>query len=330
MKLATIGSGMIVNLFLDAVSKVDGISCEAVYSRSQENANDLAKKFNVDKTYTSLNEMFNDPDIDVIYVASPNSLHFEQSKQALLANKHVICEKPLTSTVEELDELLKIAKGRKLFFLEAIMTIHLPNFHALVKEIENIGEIKMVYANFLQYSSKMNSFKKGEVPNVFNPKFSGGALMDLNVYNLHFVIGLFGVPNHATYHPVKAYNGIDVSGVVVLEYPSFNAVCSGAKNVQAKNNALIYGEQKTLTITGETSIIPSIEILEAEDKHYINDQNQENRMVYEVKDFLRIINENDFDAMNRLNKHSKTVYEVLHKIRKEAEIIFEADKGYNQ
>lgn len=329
MKLATIGSGKIVEMFLDAVSQVEGITAYAVYSRTQKNADKLAHKFDIEKTYTSLEEMFIDSEIDVIYVASPNSLHFQQSKQALLANKHVICEKPLTSTVDELNELLELAHQRGLFFLEAIMTIHLPNFHALKKELETIKEVKMVYANFLQYSSKMNAFKQGELPNVFNPDFSGGALMDLNVYNLHFVIGLFGEPNKASYHPVVAYNGIDVSGVVILEYQTFNAICSGAKNVQAANNAIIYGENKTITIQGESSVIPTLEIESANKVSTINNQRVENRMVYEIEDFVDIIKNQKYDEMNRLNTHSKMVYNVLHTIRLQSNIVFKADKGYN-
>ncbi len=328
MKLATIGSGKIVNMFLDAISHVEGITAYAVYSRTQKSADELSRKFVIEKTYTSLDEMFNDPEIDVIYIASPNSFHYQQSKQALLANKHVICEKPLTSTMDELNELLEIAQERKLFFLEAIMTIHLPNFHALKKELKAIGEVKMVYANFLQYSSKMNAFKKGEVPNVFNPDFSGGALMDLNVYNLHFIIGLFGEPKNASYHPVVAYNGIDVSGVAVLEYQTFNAICSGAKNVQATNNAIIYGESKTITIQGETSIVPAIEVQSADQVITINNQDIENKMVYEIEDFVEIITNKNYDEMNQLNIHSKKVYNILHKIRVQSNILFKADKGY--
>ncbi len=325
MKLATIGSGMIVELFLDALSQVEGMQCEAIYSRTQVKAQALADKFGVKKTYTSLTAMFDDPKIDVIYVASPNSLHFEQAKQALLADKHVICEKPLTSTLAELDALLELAHQQDKIFVEAITNIHLPNFNTLKENLAKIGEVKMVLCNFLQYSSRMDLYKKGEVTNVFNPEFSGGALMDLNVYNLHFVIGLFGKPSKATYHPQLGFNGIDLAGVAILEYPSMSAVCVAGKNVQAQNASMIYGEQGSIKIEGEVSLIKEFVIDDGKSEQTYNNQNLKNHMVYEIQAFADIINNHDTRRADALNQHSRDVYEVLHKIRRDANIIFHAD-----
>src|SRR5690554_3539194 len=100
MKIATIGSGMIAKLFLDGIKLVEGVECEAVYSRSEETAKQLSLDYQTPKYYTDLKKMFSDPDIDFIYIASPNSLHYYQAKEAMMHNKNVICEKPLTSTVE--------------------------------------------------------------------------------------------------------------------------------------------------------------------------------------------------------------------------------------
>lgn len=326
MKLATIGTGMIVNKFLEAVNRVDEIECTAVYSRSEKKAKELANRFNVEKTYTDFDKMLEDPTIDVVYVASPNSLHFKQSKQIILAKKHVICEKPLTSTVSELEELLALANENNVFFFEAIIPMHLPNFHLIKEKIDNIGEVKMVFSNFLQYSSKMEAFKKGETPNVFNPKFSGGALMDLNIYNLHFVMGLFGKPLNASYHPTLAENGIDVAGTLVLTYPTFNALCSAAKNVQADNYATIYGEKGSIEVIKEVSAIQKFNVVLDQTSTY-NKQSEENGMVYEIVDFIRIINNKLMDEYQQLCDHSLSVYKVLHQSRKEANVIFDADKG---
>ena len=97
MKIGTIGSGEIVCKFLDAVTKTDGVSCEAVYSRSQEKGEALATRYRVEKVYTHLEEMMSDEQVDCVYVASPNSLHYEQTKMALEHGKNVICEKPFTT-----------------------------------------------------------------------------------------------------------------------------------------------------------------------------------------------------------------------------------------
>lgn len=326
MKLATIGTGMIVNKFLDAASKVDGIECIAVYSRSQSKADELANKFGVKKTYIDFEEMLDDPEIDIIYVASPNSLHYNQSKKIILSRKNVICEKPLTSTVAELEELLRLAKEHNVFFFEAIMPIHLPNYKLIKENLLKIDGVKMVFANFLQYSSKMDALKRGETPNVFNTKFSGGALMDLNIYNLHFVMGLFGVPTKAVYHPLKSENGIDLSGSLVLTYPEFIAVCNAAKNVQANNYGTVYGEKGFIHVNDSVSTISSFDLV-LEEEVTFNEQKEENGMVYELENFINIINTNNQEKYNNLNAHSLSVYKVLHQARIESGITFEADKN---
>ena len=115
MRIGTIGSGFIVRYILENIAKTDGISCEAVYSRKLETGQKLANEFHVSKVYTDLDEMCQDDSIDMIYIASPNSLHYGHAKKALQYGKHVICEKPFTPTVEEAKELIDLAKEKHVF-----------------------------------------------------------------------------------------------------------------------------------------------------------------------------------------------------------------------
>ena len=100
MRVGTIGSGEIVKNILDGIREVEGITCEAVYSRSQEKGLSLAALYDVKKVYTNLDDLMNDKEVDFIYVASPNNLHYEQTKMALEHGKNVICEKPFTTTLD--------------------------------------------------------------------------------------------------------------------------------------------------------------------------------------------------------------------------------------
>ena len=109
MRVGTIGSGFIVKYILENIAKTEGICCEAVYSRTMETGRKLADEFGVSKVYTDLDEMCQDESIDVIYIASPNSLHYGHAKKALSYGKHVICEKPFTPTVKEAEELIQMA-----------------------------------------------------------------------------------------------------------------------------------------------------------------------------------------------------------------------------
>ncbi|MDQ0971335.1 putative dehydrogenase [Neobacillus niacini] len=132
--------------------------------------------------------MYSDPAVNFVYVASPNSLHFEQAYRALEFGKHVIIEKPITSTIAEIESLINLAEQKNLMLFEAITTIHLPNFHLIKQNIGKLGPLKFIQCNYSQFSSRYNSLLSGQTPNVFNPKFSGGALVDINIYNLHFVM----------------------------------------------------------------------------------------------------------------------------------------------
>jgi len=117
MKIATIGTGFIVERFLDAVRQVEGAECYGVYSRTEEKARLLADEFQIGMTFTDMDGMMEDGNYDTVYVASPNSLHYDYVKRALENGKHVICEKPFTSTLRELEELIALSKKKGLFSL---------------------------------------------------------------------------------------------------------------------------------------------------------------------------------------------------------------------
>ena len=151
--------------------------------------------------YYSLNneDVYADPKIDVIYCAVPNGLHYEVAKRALECGKHVIVEKPFTASYAEAKELIDLAKKKKLIIYEAITLRHMPNYRKIKELLPEIGEMKMVDINFSQYSSRYDKFKKGITLPAFDPKQAGGSLMDLGVYSIHFVLGLFGMPKKVNY-----------------------------------------------------------------------------------------------------------------------------------
>ena len=189
MKLAVIGSGMIVNEFLSIVPYLNNIKINGIYGRkkSYEKLNKIKKQNNIKNIFYNYEELLKS-DIDTVYIGLPNNLHFEFSKKALEANKNVIVEKPITSNYKEAKILSDLARKRGLFIFEAITTLYLPNYLKIKKLISKLGEIKIVECNYSQYSSRYDDFKKGKVLPVFDPKFSGGALMDLNIYNIHYTL----------------------------------------------------------------------------------------------------------------------------------------------
>lgn len=326
IKVATAGTGFIVDWFLDAVSQNEGIKCIAMFTRNSEKAQAHADKYHIDTIYNNYDEMLANKDIDMIYVGNVNSLHYEFSKKALLAGKHVICEKPFTSNTKELKELMDLAISKKLYLFEAIVTRHMPNYIELKKQIERLGTIRMVQCNFSQYSSKYNKFLNKEHVNVFDLAYSGGALADIGIYNLHFVLGLFGKPNDLHYFANKAENGIDTSGVAILEYDTFKAVCVGCKDSKSKCLAQVQGEKGYAYLMSETSRCANLQVMIANEEENLTVEQNEIALYYEVKEFVKIMENNDYDTCIKKLNESYEVMEVYEALRKDANIIFDADK----
>lgn len=325
MKIGTIGTGLIVKEFLNVVKEVENVECTAVYSRKEETARTLADKYNVKQIYTDYNALLKDENVNFIYIASPNSLHYEYALKALQNGKNVICEKPFTSTVEEAKSLIDLAKEKNLFLFEAITTLHLPNYNKIKEQIEYLGQLKLVQCNFSQYSSKYDKFLQGEIANVFNPAFSGGALSDINIYNLHFVTGLFGKAKEIKYIANIAENGIDTSGIATLTYDDFICECVGAKDSYSPSFVIIQGTRGYIKLNGPTNQCLSFEIEVGGKVEIYNEQKFSNRMVYEVINFADIYHNNDLQKCHRLLEHSLSVVETAIIARKDAGIIFPAD-----
>ncbi|MGG4130361.1 Gfo/Idh/MocA family oxidoreductase [Paenibacillus illinoisensis] len=327
MNIATIGTGSIVDAILSAINEVDGVKCTAIYSRKRETAEPLADKYGVQTIYTNLNELYTDPNVDFIYIASPNSMHYEQAYQALQHGKHVVCEKPFTSTAWEAQALIKLAREKNLFLFEAISNIHLPNYNKVEEQLSKLGNIRFIQCNYSQYSSRYNQLLAGETPNVFNPEFSGGALMDINIYNLHFVMKMFGSPETVSYTANRHTNGIDTSGVVVLKYPEFIAECVGCKDTTSMNFVLIQGEKGYIQVVGGANGCQEIKIqIGQEPLEMINVQAQSNWLYYEWEAFRNIYMNKDYTKCYELLSHSQSVMNILAEARKDAGIVFAADR----
>lgn len=325
MKIGTIGTGNIVETFLSGIETIEDTQCIAVYSRKEETGKTLANKFNVPKVYTDLDLLLDDEAIDFIYVASPNSLHYDYCLRALKKGKNVICEKPFTSTVQEVEALISLAKEKKLMLFEAITTIHLPNYKLIKENISKLGNIKIVQCNYSQYSSRYNQLLKGETPNVFSTKFSGGALQDINLYNLHFVMNMFGIPKDVSYFANLHPNGIDTSGILILKYPNFICECVGSKDTASVNSVQIQGEKGYLYVHNGANGCRKFTLHIGSEEITIDKQKNENNLYYEMLAFSEIYRKGDLKTCYDLLNYSHSVMKVIVAARKDAGIVFESD-----
>lgn len=326
IRLGTIGSGAIVHSILDAASRTDGICLEAVYSRTRDRAQSLADQYGCGKIYTDMASFLADPRINTVYVATPNLLHYEQTKWALLAGKNVICEKPFTTKRIHAEELAVIAEERGLFLVEAAPTSFLPNFPLLKDACKKIGPIRLVMSNYSQYSSRYDAVLRGERPAIFDPAFGGGALMDINYYNLLLNTLLFGSPRFAKYYPNLRPGLADTSGTVVMRYDGFVSTNCGAKDSRGVNFFQIEGEQGFITVEGGANGLKSLRVVTRGEERTLNEQPDPDRWYYEVREITRLMLLEDRAALEVHLQNTLTTVRILEDLRKEAGILFPGDE----
>ena len=326
IRLGTIGSGPIVHSILDNVKITEGIRLAAVYSRSLDKGSALAGEYKAEKVYTDMDAFLKDEEINTVYIASPNLLHYEQTKKALLAGKHVICEKPFCTRAEQARELTSLAREKHLFLADAVPTAYLPNFELLKSRLPEIGKVRLVLANYSQYSSRYDRLTEGEIPNVFNPKYGGGALMDINFYNVYLNVALFGKPEKVIYFPNIYRNLADTSGILVMQYEEFVSESAGAKDTWGVNSFQIEGEKGYIYVKDGSNGIAEVRIVTKTTEEIINRQENPDRLFYEVQALRNLFLNDDYETVYQGLAVTEQVMEVLEKARKGAEIYFPGEE----
>lgn len=343
MKLAILGTGKIVTDGLFAMDAVETIEKVAILARphSIEKGKALAEKHHIAKVYTDYAELLETSGADAVYIGLINSVHYEYAKAALMSGKHVILEKPFTGYAKEAEELRDLAESKGLMALEAITVLHSDVYDRMKQDLQDIGKVRMVMANFSQYSSRYDEYLRGEVTPPFDRLRQGGCLYDINVYNIHYCVGLFGEPKDVKYYANIGFNGTDTSGTLVMSYDGFSAVCTGAKDSDGLSYVSIQGEKGNMIAIGKPNMLTELTVTKdagacgevkrdaagATIRNTVTETLKapivHHRMVGEFRDFARIIDTGDQETATELLKESVGVMRVLEKARISAGISFE-------
>lgn len=355
LNLAVIGTNWITGSFVQSAHESKIFKLVAVYSRKLETAQkfisetpSIADASSV-RPYDDLDKLLSDSTINVVYVASPNSLHYEQSSKALKADKHVILEKPAASNLKELDDLFRLADSKGLFLLEAYRHIQEPNFIRLQdllndpdKRAEKLGPILGASVNMASFSSRYVKVLEGEEPNVLSPKFSGGSLWDMGCYPVMFTIALFGKPASQSYSPIIIRTGVDGGGHMLLNYDAESSNQKENFTVHAHTSKIytstapteIYTEKGTLRINGATGVtdINTVEFIPrgSKETEQLADTNPDYtgmlNLTWEAKELGRILTQGDRKSEAVLRHLSRDVIEVMEDMRKQNGIVFASEK----
>ncbi len=209
-----IGPGKIAHKFAKALAIVEDAKLFAVASRSIERATKFKKEYGATHAYNSYQDLLQNPNIDIVYIATTNNLHFEHAKLCLEHKKACLVEKPFTLKSTELKELVTLAKKNNVFLMEALWTRFLPSIYTVEKEFtkSSIGEITRIEADFgFKVSFDKNS-------RLFSPDLGGGALWDIGIYPVFFALHFLGKPENIQVNAELTNEGVDIDEEIIFTY----------------------------------------------------------------------------------------------------------------
>ncbi|WP_312985512.1 Gfo/Idh/MocA family oxidoreductase [Atlantibacter sp.] len=323
IRFAVIGTNWITRQFVDAAHETGKLKLTAVYSRTLEQAQMFANDYPVEHLFTSLESLAQSDDIDAVYIASPNSLHFSQSCLFLSHKKHVICEKPLASNLREVEAAIAIARENQVVFFEAFKTASLPNFIALSQALPKVGKLRKALLNYCQYSSRYQRYLDGENPNTFNPAYSNGSIMDIGFYCLASAVALWGEPASVTASASLLDSGVDAHGTVVMHYGDADVTLLHSKVSDSGLHSEIQGEAGTLVIEKISECQRITFIPRGGKAQDLSLPQHINTMLYEAETFARLVETHEVNHPGLTV--SRTTAKLLTEIRAQTGVKFPAD-----
>ena len=332
LKLGIIGTHIITDQMLDAAKTTGRYQLTTVYSRTMARAEEFGKPYGATAFFDSLEDFFDEGDFDVVYIASPNSLHYEQVRLAIENDKFIILEKPAFVNPEEFSRIESLlAAHPKARLVEAARHIHTGLFKAAQKQFVQMQHHQGATITVMKYSSRYDQVLADDkpYPNIFTKEFAGGALMDLGVYAVYGAVTMYGMPNSVVYFPTMAKTGVDTKGVAILTYDGFSVTLNIGKTSNSHLVTEYYGLKDTLVFD---SIFDTTKVTyydENKTAHAIEAPYFENSMVDELNDFADLFeNPSDPEQMKHYQAWlalSRDVNTVMFDLRQSADYTFPAD-----
>jgi predicted dehydrogenase len=239
-----ISAGNIARTMAKTIIKMDSVTPQAVAARDKERAKAFAEEFGFETSYGSYEEMLQDPKVQLVYVATPHSHHYDHVKLCLEHGKHVLCEKAFTANAKQAEELIQLSREKGLLLSEAIWTRYMPISHKLSSLLAEgvIGTISTLTANLC--------YPLATIERITNPALAGGALLDLGVYPLNFALMALGTDIDKIVSTASKFEtGVDAQNSFTLRYKDGKmAILHSSTLVRSNNQGIICGDKGSIVV----------------------------------------------------------------------------------
>jgi predicted dehydrogenase len=312
-----IGLGNIANQFAADLELIEDAELYAVASRDITKANEFAKKYDCNKYYGSYNDLFEDDNIDVVYIATPHNSHTELSILAMKNGKHVLCEKPLSLSYSDAFNMIEASKKYNKFFMEAFWTRFIPSIKELLSKVKNgeIGEIKYLKADFAYYNNEL-------AIRLTDKKLGGGALYDIGVYPLFISYLILGIPEEiiskSTYHTT----GVDLQTTMILQYPSSQSVLHAGLVSASDMKATISGTKGRIDINSPWFMTEGYSIIKDGQEEKFKIPNIGKGYAHEAIECHNCIRENQIESQFWSHQNSLDLSSMVEKVKNQIGLEF--------
>lgn len=312
MKVGILGAGHIASIMARTIEQMDGVICIAIASRNKMRAKKFAHEYHCVKYFGAYEEMLQDNEVELVYIATPHSYHCEHIKMCIQYGKHILCEKAFTVNAIQAKEVIKLAREKNILLAEAMWTRYMPLCKKMLEiiEFDTIGKVHLLTANIGGAVSGMERIEKSEL--------AGGALLDLSVYPLNFALMILGKEiEEIKSMPVMNHQGVDLQNSILLKYKNgIMAVLYATTLASTDRNGVVYGDKGYVKMTNINSF-PRIEVYNNQHNciEIYEDSSRISGYEYEILATIKAIEMGALECVEM--PHSETVYimELLDSIR---------------
>lgn len=323
MKLAILGPGRIAETVTKTLVQLPEIECYAVASRTPGKAEAFAKKYGFPKVYTNYRAMLSDPEVELVYITTPHSHHYEQMKLCLEHGKHVICEKAFTINAEQARKIRDLAAEKGLYVAEAIWTRYMPSRQLINRIIESgiIGKVNTLTANL--------SYNVAYKERLIFPELAGGALLDIGIYGLNFALMHFG-DNIARIESSAqlTVTGVDGMETITIFYKDGRmAVLTHSIYCRSDRKGIIHGEKGYIVVENINNP-QSVSVYDVNDQllEYHEVPQQISGYEYEFQEAVRCIREGKTQSESMPMDRTLQVMELMDSLRKQWGVIYPQER----